>query len=115
MADTLLARMHCLANNLSAGQGNCLALYCKNPATTINIVATRKTLFLYFEIQTISGKTATNELKAAPAPIATKKAGSAQHTMVPVLVKRDKKAIFLLEFSPFNSSFLFILSTDCSH
>ena len=32
-----------MADLAPALTGNCLALYCKNPAMTINIVATRKT------------------------------------------------------------------------
>ena len=64
------------------------------------------------ETHTISGKTEMSELSVAPAPIATKKAGKAQHKIVLVLVNRVKKATFLLEFKVANASFFFILSTN---
>jgi len=36
------------------------------------------------------GNTAIKELNAAPAPIATNRAGSAQQTIVPLLANKDK-------------------------
>ena len=79
------------------------------------MVATRKITSLYFETHTISGKTEMSELSAAPAPMATKKAGKAQHKIVLVLVNRVKKATFLLEFKVANASFFFILSANHGH
>jgi hypothetical protein len=45
------------------------------------------TISLYSLIQTIWGKIATNEAKAAPAPILTRSAGIAQQMSVPELAR----------------------------
>ena len=78
---------HAEASNGSAGHGANRTRHCKTPATTSIMAATPKTIPLLADSHTICGTVDTRPESAAPAPIPTSNAGSAQQTSVPLEVK----------------------------
>ena len=80
--------MHASANFLSAGQGRPLARYWITPEIMSMIKALINIGILYMERIINCGNTEIRELNAAPAPIETKRAGNAQHIIVPLLANK---------------------------
>jgi hypothetical protein len=83
-------RVHAAASAGSAGQGSERARHCITPAATSMMPAVIKSAILCSDSQTICGKVVTNPAIAAPAPMETSSAGSAQQINVPPLVNSDK-------------------------
>ncbi len=81
--------MHAAASAGSAGHGAKRARHWKTPAIASIVPAAVKSPTLCSTSHTSCGTAPTREASAAPAPIATSAAGSAQHTWVPRLVKTE--------------------------
>jgi hypothetical protein len=82
--------MHAYACFLSAGHGILLVWYCIIPEIISIINAPINIGILYIERIINCGNIEINELNAAPAPIETNRAGSAQQKIVPVLVNKAR-------------------------
>ena len=80
--------MHAFALSGSAGQGAFLLLHIEIPLTPINKAEIKNKISLYLDIKIKKGRFDNNPAKIAPAPKVTKSAGNAQHSNVPMLVKR---------------------------
>ena len=72
----------------SAGQGAFLLFHSKKLVIKIRKPEVRNNMTLYFDNKIRKGKLDISPANTAPAPIATNKAGNAQQTRVPRLVKR---------------------------
>ena len=82
--------MHAYACFLSAGHGMNLERYCIIPEIISIINAPINIGILYIEKIINCGNIEISELSAAPAPIETNRAGSAQQNIVPVLVNKAR-------------------------
>ena len=82
--------MHAAAWLLFEGHGISLVKYCIIPETISIIKAPINIGILYVESITNCGNIEINELRAAPAPSETNRAGSAQQKIVPVLINKVK-------------------------
>ena len=82
--------MHAYACFLSAGHGMNLERYCIIPEIISIINAPINIGILYVERIINCGNIEINEPRAAPAPIETNRAGSAQQNIVPVLVNKAR-------------------------
>ena len=81
--------VHKAASAGSSGQGRLRARHCNRPDASNMIPATPNTGPLWSENQTSCGTADTSDDKAAPAPIDTSSAGSAQQIKVLPLVNSD--------------------------
>src|SRR5687768_10328637 len=101
-SEFLRVRWQASASAGSAGQGAFLAFHCNRPASKSMAPANAKTGVLCSLIHTNCGTVLTKLDRAAPAPMATSRAGNAQQIKVEVLVNRE--TIFTRRLLPATST-----------